>query len=118
METNNLSELEKAVEVFPEIKEFIDHVIETGGKDTLKIEEGAFTWDYKREDDKDCFYMMHLTLDRANPSMWIYFKEMQTGTPPFHKPAKSDELLKKLPKIMGTIQKVYDKCFINKEYWF
>ena len=112
---NEVLDLEQAVEVFPEIKEFVDYVLETNGQSTLKIEKGELRWNHVRG---EYFYSMQLALDRNNPRMWIYCREGMHGTAPFFEPAKGEELIKKLPQVFGELKGIYDKCFVRNENVF
>lgn len=110
--------LEQVIEVFPEVKEFIDYVVETGGQKTLKIEDKQFIWVHEREvyDGRPtCFYRMELTLDRDNPKIWLSFREGQIGTAPVYEPVKGQEILDKLPEILEEVKGVYEKCFLKDQ---
>ncbi|MBS3083426.1 hypothetical protein J4423_01335 [Candidatus Pacearchaeota archaeon] len=113
--------LEQAVEVFPEIKDFVDYVVQTGGRNTLNVNNNTLNWRHEKDfygKIPSSFYHMALSLDRIDPKMTLFFREMQVGCQPFHEPARGDELLKKLPEIFEAMKRVYDKCFVKDRYIF
>ncbi len=114
-----ISTLEKAVEVFPEIKDFVDYVKQTNGQQTLQVENGVFRYLYNRDPEHNEFYRAELTLDRAHPKMWLFFREGMTGTAPFAEPAPGGVgLLQWLPEIFDTLKKVHEICFVHGKYFY
>lgn len=105
------SDLEKAVEMFPEIKEFVDYVGDTKGQETLKVENGKLRWSHDRGEGN--FYRMEFVLDRNKPNLWVYFREGQLGTAPFQEPAQGEELLRRLPEIFRFLKDTYDRCYVR-----